>query len=248
MPQIKNIDITPGGATPVLYVSQNDVGRSVTVNIKDGAGYYDLTGCSVVLAGTKPSGLGYTVSCTVNGHQVTIETTKQMTDEEGSIASEFKITSGDTVIGTANIILAVERDPHPENTTDGSAEELIPEITVLVERVEAAVAKEEVLHEAEAWAVGQRNGEDVGTDDPTYHNNSKYYKEQAELSKTAAAGSATAAETSKARAATSETNAESAATRAEAAAAAAAQVFTVAGDASFSVDADNDLWLNITIN
>ena len=97
MPQIKNIDITPGGATPVLYVSQNDVGRSVTVNIKDGAGYYDLTGCSVVLAGTKPSGLGYTVSCTVNGHQVTIETTKQMTDEEGSIASEFKITSGDGI-------------------------------------------------------------------------------------------------------------------------------------------------------
>lgn len=31
---------------------------------------------------------------------------------------------------------------------------------------------------AEAWAVGQRDGTDVGSSDPTYHNNSKYYSEQ----------------------------------------------------------------------
>ena len=34
--------------------------------------------------------------------------------------------------------------------------------------------------DAEAWAVGQRSGEDVESTDPTYHNNSKYYKEQTE--------------------------------------------------------------------
>ena len=28
---------------------------------------------------------------------------------------------------------------------------------------------------AEAWAVGQRNGRDVSSSDPTYHNNAKYY-------------------------------------------------------------------------
>ena len=32
---------------------------------------------------------------------------------------------------------------------------------------------------AEAWAVGQRNGVDVPSTDPTYHNNAKYYAEQA---------------------------------------------------------------------
>lgn len=31
--------------------------------------------------------------------------------------------------------------------------------------------------EAEAWARGQRGGVDVGTSDPTYHNNAKYYSE-----------------------------------------------------------------------
>lgn len=33
--------------------------------------------------------------------------------------------------------------------------------------------------DAEAWAVGQRNGVDVPSNDPTYHNNAKYYKDQA---------------------------------------------------------------------
>jgi len=34
--------------------------------------------------------------------------------------------------------------------------------------------------DAEAWAVGKRGGVDVSEDDPTYHNNSKYYSEFAE--------------------------------------------------------------------
>lgn len=242
MPQIKNIDITPGGSTPVLYVSQNDVGRQITVNVKDGTGYYDLTDCSVVVAGTKPSGLGYSVSCGVNGHEVTITTTKEMTDEHGSIASEFKITKGSALIGTANFILSVERDPHPEGTTDGSADALIPQITVLVERVEAAVAKAEVLQEAEAWAVGQRDGVDVGEDDPTYENNSKYYAGLAEGSKTsagasatAAAGSASAASGSASSAAASNTAAQKAKEDAEAAAEAAASTFSVVGNVAFTV-------------
>lgn len=33
---------------------------------------------------------------------------------------------------------------------------------------------------AEAWATGQKNGSDVPATDPAYHNNSKYYSEQAE--------------------------------------------------------------------
>lgn len=36
--------------------------------------------------------------------------------------------------------------------------------------------------ESEAWAVGQKNGQDVPSTDPRYHNNSKYYAQQAEAS------------------------------------------------------------------
>lgn len=40
--------------------------------------------------------------------------------------------------------------------------------------------------DAEAYAIGKRSGADVGSSDPTYHNNSKYYKGLAEDAKTAA--------------------------------------------------------------
>jgi len=39
---------------------------------------------------------------------------------------------------------------------------------------------------AEAWAVGERHGQAVPSTDPTYHNNSKYYAEQASSSATTA--------------------------------------------------------------
>ena len=164
MAETRNINITPGGTTPVIHVSQNDVGRSITMNVTDGDGWYDLTGSTVKLQGIKPSGLGYTVEGTVSGHTVTIVTTKQMTDEHGNIASELKVTKNNTVIGTANIILAVERDPHPDHTTDGSLDEIIPTITLIMET-------------AEAYAVGTRSGVPVSSDDPAYQNNAKFYAE-----------------------------------------------------------------------
>lgn len=160
--ETRNVNITPGGTTPVIHVSQNDVGRSITMNVTDGDGWYDLTGSTVKLQGIKPSGLGYTVEGTVSGHTVTIVTTKQMTDEHGNIASELKVTKNNTVIGTANIILAVERDPHPDHTTDGSLDEIIPTITLIMET-------------AEAYAVGTRSGVPVSSDDPAYQNNAKFY-------------------------------------------------------------------------
>ena len=41
---------------------------------------------------------------------------------------------------------------------------------------EAAQSAAETAEEnAEAWATGKRNGEDVGSTDPTYHNNAEYY-------------------------------------------------------------------------
>lgn len=164
MAETRNINITPGGTTPVIHVSQNDVGRSITMNVTDGDGWYDLTGSTVKLQGIKPSGLGYTVEGTVSGHTVTVVTTKQMTDEHGNIASELKVTKNNTVIGTANIILAVERDPHPDHTTDGSLDEIIPTITLIMET-------------AEAYAVGTRSGVPVSSDDPAYQNNAKFYAE-----------------------------------------------------------------------
>lgn len=45
---------------------------------------------------------------------------------------------------------------------------------------QAATAAMQDADDAEAWAVGKRNGADVPSTDPAYHNNAKYYKEQAQ--------------------------------------------------------------------
>nr|DAL70070.1 MAG TPA: tail protein [Caudoviricetes sp.] len=45
---------------------------------------------------------------------------------------------------------------------------------------QAAAAAMQDADDAEAWAVGKRNGADVPSTDPTYHNNAKYYKDQAQ--------------------------------------------------------------------
>ena len=57
----------------------------------------------------------------------------------------------------------------------------------------AANAADGSAEDSEAYAKGTRDGAAVGSSDPAYHNNSKYYSEQSSGSATAAGNSATAA-------------------------------------------------------
>ena len=138
------LSIAPGQFPQTFNVSQNDVNRELTVQIVDvdGNPYLVPNTATVKLQGTKPSTLGFSVTGTVNPNNksvVTFETTNEMTDEYGRIPAEVRITdTDDTVLGSANLILDVEKNPHPNGTTDGSAPELIPIITQLVERAETA--------------------------------------------------------------------------------------------------------------
>ena len=194
MAKVKNINMAPDTIPPYMKLSQYDVGRVIDFVMKeDSADYTVPAGATITLEGTKPSGLGFTIACTVVGNVAAIETTAGMTDEYGTVTAELVVRVNNTRIGSSNIRFEIEKSPHPEGTTDGSAEVIIPIMTQLVMRVEAAVAKAEVLSEAEAWAVGQRDGVDVDVDDDTYHNNAKYYKEQAATSAQTASDKATAA-------------------------------------------------------
>ena len=67
------------------------------------------------------------------------------------------------------------------------AQQLQAQITDIEEDILDARA---AAKDSEAWAVGQIEGVDVGDTDPRYHNNSKYYSQQAASSASAAAGSA----------------------------------------------------------
>lgn len=136
-----NLNIIPNGAIKRVHVSQNDVGRTLTFNLfNDSLAYAVPSGATVKIQGTKPSGFGFSETCTVSGNVATIDTTEAMTDESGNIQTELSISYDDVVIGTSNFILAVERNPHPSNTTDGTqitAQSLQVQIDELRDEIES---------------------------------------------------------------------------------------------------------------
>ena len=69
---------------------------------------------------------------------------------------------------------------HGSDIYDNDLAELVAEATAAAETVE------EVVGDSEAWAVGERNGVPVGPEDPAYHNNSKWWSEQANVTSLAA--------------------------------------------------------------
>lgn len=97
----------------------------------------------------------------------------------------------------------------------------------------ARTAAEAAALTSEAYAVGKRGGTDVGSSDPAYHNNAKYYAAQAATSATAAGNSATAASASAGTAATKATDAATSASAAAGSATTAGNSATAAaGSAS----------------
>lgn len=149
MAQVKNINMTPDNIPPYMKLSQYDVGRELAFKMRDGSGEYSVpAGATIKLMGTKPSGLGFTIVCTVAGSTATAATTAEMTDEWGAVIAELVVEKSGLKIGSSNIRIDVERSPHPEGTTDGCAEVIIPALTILIERAEAAAERAETAAEA----------------------------------------------------------------------------------------------------
>ena len=226
MAQVKNINMTPDTILPYLKLSQYDVGREISFVMKDGSQEYTVpSGATVKLEGTKPSGLGFTITCTVDGSTATAVTTAGMTDEWGTVVAELVVRQGDNRIGSSNVRFDIERSPHPEGTTDGSAEQIIPALTLLLRQIE------EDLDDAEADIETMTQ---LKTATETAAGNAAASATAAGQSATAAAASKTAAETAKGAAETAQTAAETAQAGAEAAQARATEI--VAG--CITIDAE----------
>lgn len=120
-----NINVRVGtGITQNVKLSQGDIGRELVFFLYDGAVRFSPpSGATVKIKGTKPSGLGFDVACTLSGSIARVSTTLAMTQEGGNIPAELEISNGSNVIGTANFVMHVEPSPHPAGTTDGTTEE-----------------------------------------------------------------------------------------------------------------------------
>lgn len=190
------LNVVPGGVIPVVNVSQYDVGRVLTFTLYDGNNVASIpSGTTVKVEGTKPSRHAFSYGspvATITGNGVTVSTADQMTAEAGSVECKLVLTYNSQVIGTAMFILECE--------VAGVQDDVDISDTVLPVYMEAG--RQNMLN-AEAWAKGTKDGTAVGSGEPQYHNNAKYWNDQTGSLAAAAANSATAAAGS---AATSQTN------------------------------------------
>lgn len=158
--QSYTINIRPGwGIPPTVKVSQNDVGRPLAFVLMDGQEALTIaSGTTVKIEGTKPSGLGFSQACELDGNTATINTVATMTQEAGAIPCELVVAVGNTTIGTANFNMMVELSAHPDGTTDGDAETAKD----LMTRAEEAVVKAEAAAEAISQAGIDTTGSTAG--------------------------------------------------------------------------------------
>lgn len=251
------IDLVPSllPPEPLLSASQYDNGRPVKVYVQYDSTDFPLgSGVTAKIQVRKPSGKVVIADAQVSTgtNVITFNLLTQMTAEYGLIPMELSLTGdGQEPIGTANWTAYIEKSPASGSPSDTWVQDLDEKVE---QATEAAEDAEQNALDAEAWAVGQRNGEDVPDVDPTYENNAKYYalssisaKEDAEAAASAAAesagsaadsatdasgsaesasGSATASAGSAAQAAGSATAAASSASAASTSAGAAAQSAT----------------------
>lgn len=181
------INLRNYGNPPAIMVSQYDENYDLVFEVYDGVvPATGLNAYTVKLVGRQPGddpALKYEFTGTVSGIannilSFTIDTT--MTGRAGKGTAEIVIldTTNDVKFASFNLPVYVEKAAVPDDAIDADverAQEIADEVQDIVDTAAA-----EVKGEAEAWAVGQRDGEDVPSTDPTYHNNAKYYAEQAQ--------------------------------------------------------------------
>ena len=175
---------------------------------------------NVYVIGTKADNTGYQYECSyvANTNQVTFDIQPQMTVLPGFHMAEIRVTKDGEILGSANFKFQIERGALSDDTvisdTDlplvekaAEAVDALEDVTDAIEEANAILSQIDPIAEAvqanalksEGFAVGEQDGTPVesGT---YYHNNSKYYSEQASTS-------ATNAHISEVNAGDSETNA-----------------------------------------
>ena len=168
--QTKDLNMISGGVRSYVNVSQYDVGSEIKFALyNNSSAFTPPAGTTVRVEGRKPDGNGFSYSASLSDNVVTVTVTDQMTVLSGEVLCELRLTKDSVDIGTANFILAVEEAPINSDIPISDTE--IPAIIELARQEQ---------YTAEAWAKGTRNGEPVSSSDPTYHNNSKYWADQAQ--------------------------------------------------------------------
>ena len=192
-----NLDLVPprfGRSNVTVPCSQYDKDfRVINFSIFNKNVLFNIPSGSVVtIRGTKPQdNTGFEYQCSFSGNLVTFPIQEQVTVYSGEIPAELRITKDGKIIGSANFNFLVEPSPLLNETVVSETD--LPLLQAALNAVDDVLAykneAEQSAEDSEAWAVGERDGEAVEDTDPTYHNNSKYYSEQAYASSQSASQS-----------------------------------------------------------
>lgn len=171
--QTFSLDLIPQGIPPVVYVSQYDKGQTWSINILKDGSPFTIPGDSVVtVQGTKEDGTGFQYPCTFSGSVVEVTEEQQMTVFSGDVATEIRITNGNDIIGSLNFIIRVEPAALADDTEISETD-----LPLIEQAIEDLPLVEGYKEDAEAYAIGTRNGVPVASGDPAFENNAKYFAE-----------------------------------------------------------------------
>lgn len=179
--QTINLDLIPQGVAPIIHVSQYDQGQTWTFLIfADGTPFNIPAGSGVTIQGTKPDHTGFQYNCSYSGSQVTATEMQQMTVLAGDVPTEIRITKDEEIIGSLNFKIRVEPTALADDTVISETDLPLIEqaIEILDEVPEILNQMSDLKSDAEAWAVGTRDGVPVPSTDETYENNAKYWAGQ----------------------------------------------------------------------
>lgn len=179
--QTFDLEMIPNGVAPIIHASQYDKGQTWIFNIfVDSMPYNIPAGAGVTIQGTKPDHTGFQYGCTFAGSQVTAIEMQQMTVLPGDVKAEIRITKDDIIIGSINFKIRVEPAALADDTEISETDlALIEQAEEILDRVPQVLNQmTDLKEEAEAWAVGTRNGVPVPSTDEAYENNAKYWAGQ----------------------------------------------------------------------
>ena len=118
--QYINLNMTPSGVMPVLYVSQYDVGRPLGMVVYNGGEAVDLSTYTVTIEGTRTDGTPITAAVTTDGNIGGFATTATMTNKADCYQAKMVIadSSGNRVASLAFVLMVTPK------TMDENAESI----------------------------------------------------------------------------------------------------------------------------
>ena len=138
--RIYNVNLQSGYNTlTYIGISQYDAGVPLQFNVYDGATAASFpAGTTATIMGVRPSGVGFSIACTLTDNIVTVDTVTDMTGEAGKFPVEIRFESSGVDVGTVNFIFQIEKAAHPDGTIDADItheQEFIDRLEALEEEI-----------------------------------------------------------------------------------------------------------------